>query len=287
MRQGMQQVSLFPKNEKPQEVEQNRPQAVAMIDELPGSRASSKPPVVANRVLVIPAETKRSKKAPTSEILVRRLKLRTRYIIVMLIILLALGGTLVTLVPLASGQGAWNLTSRLGSLLQSARTNLQSLDAQNNIQPTVSTSSTNNTANANSSSGLPPMTIPRSQLVVLAEQDATNAGISPVYFVRQITLESGFNPYAVSPGGAEGIAQFEPGTAAGLGINPFNPTQALQAAAQMMARYAKQYGGYAKALAAYNAGSGSLQNAENACGANWLSCMPVETQHYVATIMGV
>jgi len=79
------------------------------------------------------------------------------------------------------------------------------------------------------------MTIPYSQLVTLAEQDATNAGISPVYFVRQINLESGFNPNAVSPGGAEGIAQFEPATAAGLGIDPFNPTEALQAAAQMMA----------------------------------------------------
>ncbi len=54
----------------------------------------------------------------------------------------------------------------------------------------------------------------------------------------------------------------------------------------MMARYYHQYGDYAKALAAYNAGPASLQNAVNSCGANWLSCMPAQTQNYVHTIMG-
>ena len=191
---------------------------------------------------------------------------------IILITLVILGGTLVTLVPLAAGQSTLNLPSGLSSLINSARTGWQSLVSQNNPQA--------------ASTSLPAMTIPHSQLVTLAEQDATNAGISPVYFVRQINLESGFNPNAVSPSGAEGIAQFEPATAAGLGIDPFNSTQALKAAAQMMARYSSQYGGYAKALAAYNAGPATLQNAENSCGAKWLSCMPAQTQNYVSVIMG-
>jgi soluble lytic murein transglycosylase-like protein len=54
-----------------------------------------------------------------------------------------------------------------------------------------------------------------------------------------------------------------------------------------MARYTHNYGGdYAKALAAYNGGSGTLQAAITACGAGWLSCEPAETQAYVHIILG-
>lgn len=203
----------------------------------------------------------------------KHLKPGIRLAILLLAILFISGATLTTLVPLATGQSGFNIPSALGSLIHSAQTEFQSLVQQNNVTPTAEVH-------------LVPMNIPHNELVALAQQDATAAGISPTYFVRQINLESGFNPNAISPGGAEGIAQFEPSTAAGLGIDPFNPTEALQAAAQMMGRSYRQYGDYAKALAAYNAGSGSLQNAENACGANWLSCLSAQTQNYVAVIMG-
>lgn len=128
--------------------------------------------------------------------------------------------------------------------------------------------------------------LPQSPYVQVAWNDAQQAGILPAIFVKQINQESGFNPNATSPAGAEGIAQFMPATAAGLGIDPWNPAQALQAAANMMARSVQQYGGdYQKALAAYNAGSVAVQNAINACGSSWLSCMPAETQHYVSVIL--
>jgi soluble lytic murein transglycosylase-like protein len=127
-----------------------------------------------------------------------------------------------------------------------------------------------------------------SQYVSIAQQDAVAAGISPTYFTRQIMLESGFNPNAVSPSGAVGIAQFEPGTAAGLGFNPNDPIAALKGAANYMARLSSEYGGdYTKALAAYNAGSGTVNSAVQRGGANWLSLMPAETQNYVARITGV
>jgi soluble lytic murein transglycosylase-like protein len=129
--------------------------------------------------------------------------------------------------------------------------------------------------------------IARSDLVALAEQDAIKYGISPVYFVRQIYAESGFNPNAYSPAGAVGIAQFLPSTAAGLGVNPYDPVSALDGAAKYMARLSNQFGGdYAKALAAYNAGSGTVQNAINQGGANWLAFTPRETQAYIQKIMG-
>lgn len=292
MRQGTRQANPFTSVDEQEEVRSDKLQAITEVrsDKLqavtttdgqatssvsPAVSILSRPPDTARRPIVIRPEKKRVRKALDGEAPGKHLSPRLRQAIVLLFTLVLLGGTLATLVPLANDQGQWNLSSGLGALIQTARTGLQSLIAHQSSQ-----------SSTGQSHSLPPMTIPRSQLVTLAEQDATAAGISPVYFVRQINLESGFNPNAVSPGGAEGIAQFEPSTAAGLGIDPFNPTQALKAAAQMMARYSSQYGGYDKALAAYNAGPASLQRAENSCGANWLSCMPAETQHYVATIMG-
>ncbi|MGH3180877.1 MAG: transglycosylase SLT domain-containing protein [Streptosporangiaceae bacterium] len=130
--------------------------------------------------------------------------------------------------------------------------------------------------------------VPNSQYVSLAEQDAIAAGIDPQAFVRQINQESGFNPNARSPAGAEGIAQFEPQTAAGLGVDPWDPVAALKAAANLMASYVRTYGGdEAMALAAYNAGTATLQSALDRCGvAGWQTCLPTETQHYISMILG-
>ncbi|BCL78396.1 lytic transglycosylase domain-containing protein [Ktedonobacteria bacterium brp13] len=119
----------------------------------------------------------------------------------------------------------------------------------------------------------------------IARSAAVANGINPDRFVRQIQQESGFNPNAVSPAGAIGIAQFMPGTAAGMGINPHDPVASLNAAARMMGNLDKQFGGdYNKALAAYNAGPGAVQNAVRRGGGNWLSYLPTETRNYVAII---
>jgi soluble lytic murein transglycosylase-like protein len=135
---------------------------------------------------------------------------------------------------------------------------------------------------------LPPMQLPQSPYVGIARQDAVAAGIPAEYFVRQINQESGFNPNAGSPAGAEGIAQFMPGTAAGLGINPWDPVQALRAAANLMASYVHRYGGdYAMSLAAYNAGTGAVQHATYVCGSSWMNCLPSETRNYIYVIMGI
>ena len=51
----------------------------------------------------------------------------------------------------------------------------------------------------------------------------------------QLYAESGFNPFARSPAGAEGIAQFMPGTADAYGLdNPFDPMEAIDAQAHLM-----------------------------------------------------
>jgi soluble lytic murein transglycosylase-like protein len=121
----------------------------------------------------------------------------------------------------------------------------------------------------------------------IARQAAASYGINPALFERQINQESGFNPWAVSAAGAEGIAQFMPATAASMGVNPWDPVSALWGAARLMSQLSSQFGGnYAMALAAYNAGAGAVHNAINAGGNNWYSYLPAETQNYVRVIMG-
>jgi soluble lytic murein transglycosylase-like protein len=106
-----------------------------------------------------------------------------------------------------------------------------------------------------------------------------------VHHGNAINAESSFNPKALSPAGAEGIAQFLPSTAAALGVNPWDPVASLRAAARLMAGYVSRYAGdYSKALAAYNAGLPTVDAAVATCGAAWLGCMPAETQRYVHLI---
>ncbi len=123
--------------------------------------------------------------------------------------------------------------------------------------------------------------LPNSPYVALARADAQAVGINPDIFVRQINQESGFDPQARSASGAEGIAQFMPATSASLGINPWDPKQALQAAASYMASSLRYYHqDYAKALAAYNAGPDAVMD-----NPDWFSYLPVETQEYVNAIL--
>jgi soluble lytic murein transglycosylase-like protein len=105
--------------------------------------------------------------------------------------------------------------------------------------------------------------------------------VSAALLAAQIFVESGFNPFAVSPAGAQGIAQFMPGTAQGIGLeDPFDPTQAIDAQAHLMRDLLRRFGTVPLALAAYNAGPAPVQ----AC-----ACIPPfpETRGYVARILGL
>ncbi len=240
------------------------------------------------RILRIPGARKRHTPATDALPLTRRrMSSRLRHGIILFAIFFIGIITLLSLAPLDNGQSALPIVNGITDWVHAEQSSWQ---FQAHLVPVSTSATSSSSTNDTQSVGTPPpMSLPKSVYIAMAQQDAIDAGISPDYFVRQINQESGFNPNAVSPAGAVGIAQFLPSTAAGLGINPWDPKQALYGAAQFMAGYARNYGGdYAKALAAYNAGSGTVQYAINACGAaNWMNCLPGETRNYIYVIMGI
>jgi len=102
------------------------------------------------------------------------------------------------------------------------------------------------------------------------------------FFVRLIRQESNFDPHSVSHKGAQGIAQFMPGTARWRGLaDPFEPFQALNESARWLRELREQFGNLGLAAAAYNAGPRRVQD--------WLAGrgpLPGETRAYVRIITG-
>jgi hypothetical protein len=116
----------------------------------------------------------------------------------------------------------------------------------------------------------------------LIESAAAVNGLPVEYFTRLIWKESSFRAEAVSPKGAQGIAQFMPATAAERGlVDPFDPRQAIPASAQLLKHLAERFGNLGLAAAAYNSGATRVEN--------WLAGaggLPQETRDYVAAITG-
>lgn len=112
-------------------------------------------------------------------------------------------------------------------------------------------------------------------------RSAARWGVPPVLMAGQLMAESGFDPNAGSPAGAQGIAQFMPSTAAAYGLtNPYDPVAAIDAEAHLMHDLLQQLGSPELALAAYNAGPAPVE----AC-----HCIPPypETQAYVTRILAL
>ena len=105
--------------------------------------------------------------------------------------------------------------------------------------------------------------------------------VSAALISAQLYAESNFNPFAQSPAGAQGIAQFMPATARSYGLsNPFDADSAIDAQAHLMRDLLRRFASVPLALAAYNAGPAAVA----ACG-----CVPPypETRAYVAKILGL
>jgi hypothetical protein len=128
-------------------------------------------------------------------------------------------------------------------------------------------------------SGLPSFVPPRYAPAIRRASQRWSVGAA--LLAAQIHVESNFNPLARSPAGAQGIAQFMPGTARAYGLrNPFDATAAIDAQAHHMHDLLRRFASVPLALAAYNAGAGAVAR----CG-----CIPPypETRGYVARILGL
>lgn len=120
----------------------------------------------------------------------------------------------------------------------------------------------------------------RGEICRMIEQAAAAHGLPPSYLTRLIWRESSFRSHVVSPAGAQGIAQFMPGTAIERGlVDPFDPEQAIPKAAEFLAELRGRFGNLGLAAAAYNGGPQRVTN--------WLAGsggLPFETQVYVEIV---
>lgn len=128
---------------------------------------------------------------------------------------------------------------------------------------------------------------PRSETVKdalcrLIETSARASSLPVAFLTRLIWQESSFRTTVISPAGAQGVAQFMPGTARERGLeDPFDPEQAIPAAAGLLKDHVERFGNLGLAAAAYNGGPSRV--------AAWLAGkggLPSETREYVARITG-
>ena len=121
------------------------------------------------------------------------------------------------------------------------------------------------------------------QICRMVQSEAESRRLPPGFFARLIWKESRFDPDAVSPKGAQGIAQFMPGTAADRALaDPFDIPTALAESAAFLRELADAFGNLGLAAAAYNAGPGRVER--------WIAgraSLPWETVDYVQAITGL
>lgn len=104
--------------------------------------------------------------------------------------------------------------------------------------------------------------------------------MSPRIIEAVALVESGGSQAARSPKGAIGVMQLMPGTAQGLGVNPYNLEENIRGGAMYLKTQIDRFGSLPLALAAYNAGPGAVEK--------YGGIPPYkETQNYVARVMSM
>ncbi len=117
------------------------------------------------------------------------------------------------------------------------------------------------------------------QYIRYANEAAAATGVSPSILLAVAAQESGFNPGAVSPAGAEGLMQFIPATWEKYGRgSPFNARDAMFAGARYLRHLAIEFHSWRLAFAGYNAGGGAVRR--------WGGIPPYrQTQNYVPEVL--
>ena len=126
----------------------------------------------------------------------------------------------------------------------------------------------------------PKLSMEAAGICTLIASAASKYGLPPEFFARLIWKESRFDIHALSPVGAQGIAQFMPATARIRGLaDPWDPRQAIPASAHFLADLKARFGNFGLAAAAYNGGPHRVER--------WLAKggrLPGETVDYVHSI---
>ena len=116
----------------------------------------------------------------------------------------------------------------------------------------------------------------------MIERAAVSHRLPVDFFTRLIWQESSFRPGVSSRAGAQGVAQFMPGTARDRGLgDPFDPEQAIPKSAELLSELRARFGNLGLAAAAYNGGPARVES--------WLAGrggLPGETRNYVSLITG-
>jgi hypothetical protein len=121
----------------------------------------------------------------------------------------------------------------------------------------------------------------------MIDDAAREHAVPPAFLTRLIFQESSFRAGVTSFAGAQGVAQFMPGTARERGLaDPFDPEQAVPKAAHFLAELRDRFGNWGLAAAAYNGGPNRV--------AGWIAArdtaqprfLPAETENYVLAITG-
>lgn len=123
-------------------------------------------------------------------------------------------------------------------------------------------------------------------VVELITAEAQRQGLDPKIAIEVARAESGLDPNTPdSSAGAIGLFQLEPATAADLGVNPRDVNENIRGGVSYLRHLLGRFGSIPVALAAYDWGTGHVQQALATWGASFLAHAPAETKNYVAKIL--
>jgi soluble lytic murein transglycosylase-like protein len=102
--------------------------------------------------------------------------------------------------------------------------------------------------------------VPKAEIEEIIAERSKHYGIEKEFIWAIVKEESGFDPCVVSNAGAIGLMQLMPGTASEHGVtDPYNPQENINTGTKIIISYLQKYEAIPLALAAYNAGTGTLQ----------------------------
>jgi len=127
---------------------------------------------------------------------------------------------------------------------------------------------------------IPRNTIQQHKYHAIITEAANRYQLEPEFVHAVITAESSYRPDAISSAGAQGLMQLMPVTAARFGVDdPFDPIQNINAGTLYLNKLLKEFKTKKLALAAYNAGEGTVRRYNRT-----IPPFP-ETQRYVEKVM--